>query len=162
TFTIPSPSAGTGASMPPAPVAGEGGEGPGHAERGATAHRLVGGRPGQDERNSPGGRGRGGRGVQGAAGPPVAGPPRPPGRLPRRWSGWCSRIAQDAEVGQDTPHDSGIVDRRDHAHAAPAVRTGEYIDGKDALEQIGPAPARRARGGGRLVCRRWDGRCRPG
>src|SRR5262249_62008987 len=127
------------------------------AERGATARRGVGGRRGQDDGNSPGCRGRGGRGVQCATGALFAVTLRRSGRLPRRWSGWWSRIAQDAEVGQDTPHDSGIVDRRDHAHAAPAVRTGEYIDGKDALEQIGPAPARRARGGRRLVCRRWDG-----
>jgi hypothetical protein len=65
----------------------------------------------------------------------------PPRRRVRRWT----RVAEEPEVDQDTPHDPGIVDRRQDPHAPTTPRTGEDVDGKDALEQVGPAPARRAR-----------------
>jgi hypothetical protein len=74
-------------------------------------------------------RGCGGRGMQCATGAPFAATLRRSRRLPRRWSGWWSRIAQDPEVGQDTPHDSRIVDRRDDAHPATIVRTRQHAAG---------------------------------
>src|SRR5262249_4011251 len=39
-----------------------------------------------------------------------------------------------------------IVDRRDDAHPAATVRAGQGIYRKDPREQVGPPPARRARG----------------
>src|SRR5262245_26822362 len=44
--------------------------------------------------------------------------------------GWQPRVTKNAEVRQDAPHDPGIVDRRDHAHSAATVRTGQRIHGK--------------------------------
>jgi hypothetical protein len=52
-------------------------------------------------------------------------------------------------VGKDAPHDQGIVDRCEDPHAPTTARTGEDVDGEDAVEQIGLTPARRARGHGR-------------
>jgi len=52
-------------------------------------------------------------------------------------------------VGQDAAHDPRIVDRCEDPHAPTTARTSEDVDSKDAMEQVGPTPARRARGHGR-------------
>ena len=79
--------------------------------------------------------------------PPRRAATRPPSRLAVRVA---ARVVEQAEVPEDAPDDAGIVDRRDHAHAASAVRTGEYVHRKNAMEQVGPPPARWAQG-----YRRW-------
>ena len=74
---------------------------------------------------------------------------------------WGPRVPQHTEVRQDAPHDPGIVDGRDDSHPTSAVRTGENVHGKDALEQVGPAPARRAQHWRGVTWRRlWSGRGR--
>jgi len=37
-------------------------------------------------------------------------------------------------VRKDAPHDQGIVDRCEDPHAPTTARTGEDVDGEDAVE----------------------------